>query len=514
MQKVIEMFIKNKSSILIRAGIVLVSIVLQVLTMLLLIGILKDYASWAYLLLEMISIAVVFVLVNDSSSFNSFWIVIIMAMPVFGYCLYFMWGRKHKNWAFYKKYRRISQKGRDFKVQNPETLEELREMHPNKVQVSRCLISDGFPLYKNTGVTYYDLGEKHFESLFADLEKAQKFIFMEYFIAHDGEIWQRLIDILERKTKEHVEVRLLLDDFGVLGMDGDKIRHDLAKLGIRVSIFAPIIKDVSYLTFNYRNHQKITIIDGNIGYTGGVNLADEYANLIERFGHWKDTAVRLEGEGVWGLTEIFLEMWELSKEKEQLDYNKYRPTLSVDAPGYVQPVADGPANNPDNPIEEMITHLITKARDYIYFTTPYLVLDNRMIDDLCRAARSGVDVRIITPRKYDKWYVYMVNISNYGRLLEKGIRIYEYVPGFIHAKNIITDDECSVCGTINMDYRSFYLHYECGVLMTEVPAVMEMKEDFLNTMRVSERVSLDAWKSRPFWQKCVQATLRLFSPLL
>ena len=505
---------KVKTSVLIRAGIVLISVILQIMTIFVLSGILEEYASWAYLLIEVISIAVVFVLVNDSSSFNSFWIVIILVMPVFGYCLYFMWGRKHKNWAFYKKYKQISDKGRNYKRQDPEILSELTEMHPNKVQVSRYLVNEGFPLYKNTSVRYYEVGEKHFEALFEDLEKAKKFIFMEYFIVSDGQIWERLKEVLARKAEEHVEVRLLLDDFGVLFMDGDKIRHDLAKLGIRVSIFAPVVKDVSYLTFNYRNHQKITIIDGNVGYTGGVNLADEYANIIERFGHWKDTAIRLEGDGVWGLTEIFLEMWELSKDKEFLDYDRYRPTISVDAPGYVQPVADGPANNPDNPIEEMFTHLITKARDYIYFTTPYLVLDNRMVDDLCRAARSGVDVRIITPRHYDKWYVYMVNISNYGRLMENDIRIYEYVPGFIHAKNIISDDECGVCGTINMDYRSFYLHYECGVLMTEVPAVMEMKEDFLNTMRVSERVSLDEWRRRPLWQKCIQSILRIFSPLL
>lgn len=505
---------KVKTSVLIRAGIVLISVILQIMTIFVLSGILEEYASWAYLLIEVISIAVVFVLVNDSSSFNSFWIVIILVMPVFGYCLYFMWGRKHKNWAFYKKYKQISDKGRSYKRQDPEILSELTEMHPNKVQVSRYLVNEGFPLYKNTSVRYYEVGEKHFEALFEDLEKAKKFIFMEYFIVSDGQIWERLKEVLARKAEEHVEVRLLLDDFGVLFMDGDKIRHDLAKLGIRVSIFAPVVKDVSYLTFNYRNHQKITIIDGNVGYTGGVNLADEYANIIERFGHWKDTAIRLEGDGVWGLTEIFLEMWELSKDKEFLDYDRYRPTISVDVPGYVQPVADGPANNPDNPIEEMYTHLITKARDYIYFTTPYLVLDNRMVDDLCRAARSGVDVRIITPRHYDKWYVYMVNISNYGRLMENGIRIYEYVPGFIHAKNIISDDECGVCGTINMDYRSFYLHYECGVLMTEVPAVMEMKEDFLNTMRVSERVSLDEWRRRPLWQKCIQSILRIFSPLL
>ena len=514
MHKSVSNIIRKRQSVIIRAAIVLISIILQIITMMLLVGLLQEYASWAYLLLEIVSIALVFALVNDSSSFNSFWIVIILAFPVFGYCLYFMWGRKHKNRAFYKKFKSISEKGRIFKQQDPETLAELTELHPNKVQVNRCLIYDGFPLYKNTSVRYFEVGEKHFDALFEDLEKAEKFIFMEYFIAAEGQIWDRLIDILSRKVKEHVEVRLLLDDFGVLYMDGDKIRRDLSKLGIRVSIFAPIVKGVSYLTFNYRNHQKITVIDGNIGYTGGVNLADEYANIIERFGHWKDTAIRLEGDGVWGLTEIFLEMWELSKDKEQLDYNKYRPTISVDAPGYVQPVADGPANNPENPIEEMITHLVTKARDYIYFTTPYLVLDNRMIDDLCRAARSGVDVRIITPRQYDKWYVYMVNISNYGRLMENGIKIYEYVPGFIHAKNIITDDEGCVCGTINMDYRSFYLHYECGVLMTEVPAVMDMKEDFLNTMRVSERVSLDEWRKRPLWQKCIQSILRIFSPLL
>lgn len=506
--------LKKRTSVLVRTAIVMVSVILQVLTMFLLVRLLQEYASWAYLLIEIASIAVVFVLVDNSSSFNSFWIVIILALPVFGYCLYFMWGRKHTNSAFYKKYKKISEKGREYKPQDPAILAELAEMHPNKAQVSRYLVQEGFSVYKNTSVRYFDVGEKKFDALFEDLEKAEKFIFLEYFIVSNGEIWDRLKQVLARKAVQKVEVRLLLDDFGCLFMDGDEIRHELAKLGIRVSIFAPIVKDVSRLTFNYRNHQKIAIIDGNIGYTGGVNLADEYANIIERFGHWKDTAIRMEGDGVWGLTEIFLEMWELSKEKERLDYNKYRPTISVDAPGYVQPVADGPANNPDNPIEEMYTHLINKARDYIYFTTPYLVLDNRMVDDLCRAARSGVDVRIITPRQYDKWYVYMVNISNYGRLMENGIRIYEYVPGFIHAKNIISDDECGVCGTINMDYRSFYLHYECGVLMTEVPAVMEMKEDFLETMRMSERVSLDAWRNRPLWQKYVQGILRIFSPLL
>ena len=301
--------LKKRTSVLVRTAIVMVSVILQVLTMFLLVRLLQEYASWAYLLIEIASIAVVFVLVDNSSSFNSFWIVIILALPVFGYCLYFMWGRKHTNSAFYKKYKKISEKGREYKPQDPAILAELAEMHPNKAQVSRYLVQEGFSVYKNTSVRYFDVGEKKFDALFEDLEKAEKFIFLEYFIVSNGEIWDRLKQVLARKAVQKVEVRLLLDDFGCLFMDGDEIRHELAKLGIRVSIFAPIVKDVSRLTFNYRNHQKIAIIDGNIGYTGGVNLADEYANIIERFGHWKDTAIRMAGDGVWGLTEIFLEMW-------------------------------------------------------------------------------------------------------------------------------------------------------------------------------------------------------------
>ena len=294
----------------------------------------------------------------------------------------------------------------------------------------------------------------------------------------------------------------------------EEFRHELAVLGIRFGIFSPIHEGTSRLTFNYRNHQKIAIIDGNIGYTGGINLADEYANIITRFGHWKDTAVRLEGDGVWGLTSIFLEMWEFSKGYEDLDYTKYHPTCSIQCCGFVQPMADGPANNPHNPIEETYTHMINKARNYIYFTTPYLVLDQKMVDDLCRAAHSGVDVRIVTPRMYDKWYVYMVTVSNYGPLLANGVKIYEYKPGFIHSKTVAMDDECAICGSINMDYRSFYLHYECGVFMSENQAVLDIRDDILTTIKKCERITYDMWKKRPIHQKIIQWCLRLFSPIL
>ena len=408
-------------------------------------------------------------------------------------------------------------------------------------------------LYDHTKVTYYEVGEKKLDALCEDLEKAEKFIFLEYFIINDGEIWRRIKDILARKVQEHVEVRLLYDDFGCLYLNNIEFRQELAKLGIRFSVFAPLHKGSTRLTFNYRNHQKIAIIDGNIGYTGGINLSDEYANIIERFGHWKDTAIRLEGEGVWGLTMIFLQMWEASKEYDNLDYKKYTPTLKLGSDiqtldltedrvaevlkdseaagqaeenkttekietfsdvGIVQPMADGPANNPNNPIWDTYMNMIGKAKDYIYFTTPYLVLEQEMVHELCRAAKNGVDVRIITPRQYDKWYVYMATVKNYGKLLAGGVKIYEYLPGFIHSKTVVSDDDCAVCGSINMDYRSFFLHYECGVFMSDVQAVMDIKTDITETMKKCEEITLDKWKHRPLWQKVVQTGILLFSPIL
>jgi cardiolipin synthase len=283
--------------------------------------------------------------------------------------------------------------------------------------------------------------------------------------------------------------------------------------GIEMVTFNPIHKDVARLSFNYRNHKKITVIDGNIAYTGGFNLADEYANYITRFGHWKDTGVRLYGAGVYSFTCFFINMWEVVT-KKKIDYKNYFPTVNVIEEGFVQPFMGGPHRNPHNPTEGAYSRMITKARDYIYITTPYLVLDQRMLEDLTGAAMSGVDVRIIVPHIYDKWYVYMVNISNYGKLMAAGVRVYEYTPGFIHAKNVIADDECAICGTINTDYRSFYLHYECGVFLSEVSAIMDMKEDFLRTLDKCTEMDLYTWSKRPIGQKVIQSTLKILSPML
>lgn len=497
-----------------RAVTVGIAVLLQVVVTYVLASLLEGYLPWFYIVFQISSILLVFGLVNDGQTYKYFWIVIVLVLPVFGLFLYFMWGRKRKNSKEYRRFRAVTEKGRQYKKQEPEIIEEFKELHPNKAQISQMLINRGFPLYKHTKVTYFDVGEKKFDALFKDMEAAEKFIFLEYFIIFDGQIWRQIKAILARKIREGVEVRLLFDDFGSLIINTDEFRAELARLGIRFCVFSPIHQGTSRLTFNYRNHQKIAVIDGKIGYTGGINLGDEYANIQKRFGHWKDTAVRLEGDGVWGLTSIFLEMWEVSRGYEDLDYTKYKLTQPSEMRGYVQPMADGPANNPSNPIEDTYTHMINKARDYIYFTTPYLVLEQKMIEDLCRAAQSGVDVRIITPRIYDKWYVYMVTVSNYGVLLKNGVKIYEYVPGFIHSKTVVSDDECAICGSINMDYRSFYLHYECGVFMSENDAVLDIRDDILNTIRKCERVTYDMWKKRPMHQQVIQWVMKVFSPIL
>lgn len=505
---------KKRISGLTRAALVAIAVILQLVLMIAMVYYMQFYAIWLYFVIEIVSIILIFALVNDSETYKKFWIIIVLAVPVVGFFLYAMWGRKRTNSKGNRHFREVDTKMRDSLKSDSDVLEKFRQIHPNKVQISRYLSREGFPLYENTKVSYYALGEEMRTALFEDIRNAKSYIFLEYFIISDGVFWQELYDLLKQKVKEGVEVRLLMDDFGCIFINTREFREDLRKNGITYAEFAPIHKDISRISFNYRNHQKITVIDGNIGYTGGINIADEYVNEIVRFGHWKDTAVRLEGEGVYSLTCFFLEMWEIAEGTGNLDYSLYKPTVSIPVKGIVQPFSDGPANNPKNPAEATYTHMINKARDYIYITTPYLVLEQGMVDDLCRAAESGVDVRIITPHIYDKWYVYMVTVSNYGELLKKGVHIYEYQPGFIHAKNVVADDEIALCGTINMDYRSFYLHYECAVLMSGSDAVMDIKQDFLDTLEKCEEIQYANWLHRPLRQKFIQSVLRIFSPLL
>ena len=443
--------VRSKYYGIIRGVTVGISFFLQIGLMIFLAMYLMRYSIIAYFIFEIVSVITVFALVNNAEAYKMSWIVIILVLPVSGLFLYFMWGRKRVNSSYFRRSREIDALMVKNLRQNEEIVQDLERQHPNKVQISRYLRKEGFPIYNNTHATYFGLGEKVLEAMLEDLKQAKKFIFMEYFIVSDGKVWSDILEVLTRKVKEGVEVKLLFDDFGTLRINTQAFRRDLKSRGIEMSIFNPIHRDMVRMSFNYRNHKKITVIDGNIGYTGGFNLADEYANYIERFGHWKDSGIRLYGDGVYSFTCFFLNMWRIVNKNVRINDADYRPQAHVFQEGYVQPFMGGPHRNPHNPTEGVYTRMINKARDYIYITTPYLVLDQSMRDDLTSAAQSGVDVCIIVPRIYDKWYVYMVNVSNYGKLMEAGVHIYEYKPGFIHAKNVIADDECAICGTINTE---------------------------------------------------------------
>ena len=505
--------VRSKYYGIIRGFTVGIAFFLQIGIIIFLAVYLMRYSIYAYFVLELVSVITVFTLVNNAESYKLSWIIIILVLPVAGLFLYFMWGRKRVNSRYFRRLRELDNQMMQSLKQDESVVHDLERQHPNKVQISRYLRKEGFPIYNNTKATYYKVGEDVLSAMLEDIKNAKKFVFMEYFIVSDGKVWSDILEELTKKAKEGVEIKLLFDDFGTLRINTHAFREDIKNRGIHMCIFNPIHRDMARMSFNYRNHKKITVIDGNIAYTGGFNLADEYANYIQRFGHWKDSGVRLYGEGAYSFTCFFLDMWRVGQETEICNED-YKPDVSVTESGYVQPFMGGPHRNPHNPTEGAYTRMINKARDYIYITTPYLVLDQSMRDDLTSAAQSGVDVRIIVPRVYDKWYVYMVNVSNYGNLMEAGVHIYEYKPGFIHAKNVISDDECAICGTINTDYRSFYLHYECGVFLSEMDAIKDMKEDFLKTLIQCEEMSLEKWVKRPIGNKIMQSALKILSPLL
>ncbi|HQP24720.1 MAG TPA: cardiolipin synthase [Smithellaceae bacterium] len=441
------------------------------------------------------------------------WLILILLLPVFGYILYLLWGRSGTHSRKSKKIYDILSSGPRWRKQSPGVGASLAEQYPIKKRTAAYLQKEGFPIYANTDCTYFPLGELQFDALLSDLEKAERYIFMEFFIVSQGQLWDRVHEILKLKAAQGVEVRFLYDDLGSIFTLPKDFVKSLSADRISAQRFNPAHKYLSRLYLNFRNHQKIVVIDGRIGYTGGTNLADEYANLYEKHGHWKDAAIRLTGEAVWGLTVTFLQMWEAETELPE-DYERYHPRTDVAGHGFYQPFDDGPVNHEHNPAEAVYRQTIHSAQSYVWITTPYLVIDEIMIDALSTAAVGGVDVRIVTPKIWDHWYVHMVTRSNYGRLLESGVRIYEYTPGYIHAKTILSDDIHAVTGSINMDYRSFYLHFENGVSIYGAPVLQEIKSDMLAIFMVSEEISLEQWERRPYRVKILQSFLRLFIPLL
>jgi cardiolipin synthase len=373
----------------------------------------------------------------------------------------------------------------------------------------------GYPVYQKTRTQYFRVGQELYKTLLQELNKAEHFIFLEYFIIDDGEMWQGILDILEEKARLGLDVRLIYDDWGCASTMPQEFQLSMQRRGIRCEIFNPLMPIASVL-LNNRDHRKITVIDGSIAFTGGINLADEYINRKERFGYWKDTGIMLEGEAVWNFTVMFLQMWSVLA-KEKVNYGKYRPhewhQQEFEDDGFVQPYGDTPLDH-ETVGESVYLNIINRAKKYVYIFTPYLIIDNEMMTALCLAAKSGIDVRIVTPGIPDKKLVFLLTRSYYDTLLAAGVRIFEYKPGFLHAKSFVCDDRIATVGTINLDYRSLYLHFECGVWMYHSEAVMQIKEDALSILEECREVTEEDCRNKHALTRIGQSILRLFAPLL
>jgi cardiolipin synthase len=507
--------IKGYLSGFLRATLVGLLVLVQFALIIYLSFALRGYTIYLYAGIQVLSIIIVIGLVNDSrnASYKISWICIIAALPITGHIMFMLWGNMRRKKIDHKFLEKL-QRGSQYLEFNPEVIKEFAEKYPTKSRMTRYLESNSFPLFKNNKLTYYPMGEAAFEAIFEEIDKAQNFILLNFFIVGEGVLWNRLHERLLPKLQNGVKVMFLYDDFGGMLRTPTNFRRTLENEGIEVRVFNPIHKYTDQLYMNYRSHQKIIVIDGNTGFTGGMNLADEYVNLVSRYGTWKDNAIKVEGDAVWGLTVTFLQMWEVSGNEAPMDYHPYRPTKQFEENSvYCQVVSDGPANNPRNPVENIYKQMIYYAKKVLYITTPYLIIEDDMRDALVTAAASGIDVRIITPFIPDKKNVKVLTNYNYGKLLEAGVRIFEYSPGFIHAKTIISED-CGIVGTINMDYRSFHLHYECGVWFCDKETINTIKQDLLNTMEQCHEVTYEEWQNRPLLMKFYQKILNLFSTLM
>ncbi len=472
---------------------------------------------YIFLLLELVAAILGIFLVNvyRNSAYKIAWLCIFIIFPISGHIMFLLWGHRLSRIRMEKQIdKALTMSSCMYLTQDEDIREEFAKKHPNQNSISRYLENHQLPLYKNNKIEYYAFGEDAFKDIFEDIKNAKKYVLVNFYIVAQGALLDELTAILKQKVKEGVEVKFMYDDFGASLRTPKDFKQKLEANGIEVGVFNPIHKYTDRLYLNYRSHQKIVIVDGNIAYTGGINLADEYVNIVNRFGVWKDSSVRVEGDAAWGFTVIFLQMWELCEKPSVEDYNYYRPTKVFEENDvFCHVIVDGPANNPENPIESLYRQIIYNAKEYLYIATPYLVIEDDLKAALITAAKAGVDVRIITPYVPDKKNVKLLTEYNYGHLLEGGVKIMEYEPGFIHSKVILNED-CGIVGTINMDYRSFYLHYECGLFMCEENTVNEIYKHFQETIEKCISIDYEEWKNRPWYLKAYQYVLNLFSVMV
>lgn len=478
-----------------------------------------NYYLWVSMVFRFITFwAVIYIIWKPNNpAVKLAWVVPILIFPLFGGVMYLLFGHV----IIPKKLRNSMERTeklikRDL-VQDEGILKDLKEENQAMGNQSSYILSyAAMPVWNQTSSTYFPDGLPWWTSLLADLENAKRFIFMEFFILGEGSMWNAVLEILERKAAEGVEVRLIYDDVGSVFLLPKNYDQLIEKKGIKCVAFNRLVPFLS-LVLNNRDHRKIVVIDGKTAYTGGINMADEYINYVHPYGeHWKDAGIRVEGKAVWNFTVMFLQMWNMSRYTEE-DYSRYYYPYNTkntdDIEGYVQPYMDTPFDE-ETLGENVYLNLLGGAKRYVWIYTPYLVTDNEMLTALKLAAKRGVDVRIVTPGVPDKKFVYWLTQSNYQNLIEAGVRIYQYKPGFIHAKCVLSDDETATVGTVNFDYRSFYHHFECGVLLYKTQAVRELKKDMKETFAVCEEITLSWCREKFVKTNIIGPLLKLLSPLM
>ena len=466
------------------------------------------------LIINLLGLIMMLVVINSKMIVEGklIWVILFLMFPLLGLVIYrmFVWKKapkKHRQFYVQVK-EQVANINKKDAVENAEMKAKLGESYG---QFEYIYKTNNLKTYQNSSVKFLNTGETFYKELLESLENAKKYIFMEYFIIERGRMWNSILEILKRKVKEGVEVRVMYDDLGTIHKLPNNYPKQLKKFGIKCvkfNSFVPIMSAVH----NNRDHRKITVVDGKVGFMSGLNIADEYINVVQKYGYWKDTGVKIEGEAVSSMLLMFLQLYNVQTQKVE-DYKEYLKDIKpVKSNGFVCPYGDGPRYfDEENVAENVYLNMINQAKDYIWITTPYLILDSKLTNALCSASKRGVDVRIITPHVPDKKIIFRITRSSYKTLQEAGVKIYEYSKGFVHSKQFLCDDKLAIVGTINLDYRSLLHHYECGVLMLDVDCLKDIKRDFDYMFTVS--TNMKDFKTSAF-NRLVCAILKAFTPML
>lgn len=485
-------------------------IIIQMFFIFAFIYILDEFSMIIYFITMVIGALICIIILNGAITpeLKIPWLLILILFPILGVLLYLLNGKKRER----AMYNLNKFKSENYMRQDKSIIKTLEEENKQiSGQAKYILYNAHYPSYNNVRSKYYPLGEDLFEDLIADLKKAEKFIFLQFFIIDEGYMWDAILEILKEKVSAGVDVRIIYDDIGCMWTLPNNYYKDLREMGIKCEVFNRL-KPILSIIYNNRDHRKIVVIDGNVGFTGGINIADEYINRKERFGHWKDTGIKLEGSAVQNMTMIFLDTWHAITSDED-DYVNFLPTIEIEEKdGYFAPFDDNPMK-PETVGETVYLNIINSAVDYVYITSPYLVLTYELVIALANAAKRGVKVRIITPAIPDKWAIHAITQSYYPILMNAGIDIYEY-NGFIHAKVIVSDDVVGVVGTINLDFRSLYHHYENGVWIYNSKVLADIKNDINDTKNKSTLIDIDLFKATPWYKRIVGAIAKIFAPLM